>query len=66
VSAADPVKIERYRERLREECTEDATVAAWRKWQAKLSAYTRGATDAILFERARVLLLGDDRDRPQA
>ena len=25
----------------------------------------RGATDAILFERARVLLLGDDRDRPQ-
>jgi SAM-dependent methyltransferase len=48
VSAADPAKIERYRERLREEWTEDATVAAWRKWQTKLSAYTRGATDAIL------------------
>ena len=48
MSAADSAKIERYRERLREEWTEDATVAAWRKWQAKLSAFTRGATDAVL------------------
>lgn len=48
MSAADPAKIERYRERLREEWTEDATVAAWRKWQPKMSAYTRAVTDAIL------------------
>ncbi len=48
MSAADPAKIERFRERLREEWTEDATVRAWRKWQAPLSAFTRGATEAIL------------------
>jgi len=48
MSAADPAKIEKYRERLREEWTEDATVAAWRKWQAPLSAFTRGATEAVL------------------
>ena len=48
MSAADPSEIERYRERLREEWTEDATVAAWRKWQAKLSNFTRGATEALL------------------
>ena len=48
MSAADPAKIEKYRERLRDEWTEDATVAAWRKWQAPLSAFTRGATEAVL------------------
>jgi len=48
MSAADPAKIERYRERLREEWTEEATVAAWRKWQAKLSTFTRGATEVLL------------------
>ena len=48
MSAADPAKIEKYRERLREEWTEDATVAAWRKWRAPLSAFTRGATEAVL------------------
>jgi len=48
MSAPDPAKIERYRERLREEWTEEATVAAWRKWQAKLSTFTRGATEAVL------------------
>jgi SAM-dependent methyltransferase len=48
MSATDPAKIEKYRERLREEWTEDATVAAWRKWQAPLSAFTRGATEAVL------------------
>lgn len=48
MSAADPAKIERFRERLREEWTEDATVRAWRKWQAPLSGFTRGATEAIL------------------
>jgi ubiquinone/menaquinone biosynthesis C-methylase UbiE len=48
MSAADPAKIEKYRERLREEWTEEATVAAWRKWQAKTAAFTRGATEAVL------------------
>jgi len=48
MSAVDPAKIEHYRTRLREEWTEDATVSAWRKWQAPLSAFTRGATEAVL------------------
>lgn len=48
MSAADHAKIEKYRERLREEWTEEATVAAWRKWQSKLAAFTRGATEAVL------------------
>lgn len=48
MSAVDPAKLERYRERLREEWTEEATVSAWRKWQAPLAAFTRGATEAIL------------------
>lgn len=53
MSAADPARIERYRERLREEWTEKATVSAWRKWQGPLSAFSRGATEAIL-EAARL------------
>jgi SAM-dependent methyltransferase len=48
MSAADPAKIAKYRESLRKEWTEEATVAAWRKWQAKLVAFTRGATEAVL------------------
>jgi ubiquinone/menaquinone biosynthesis C-methylase UbiE len=48
MSAPDPAKIDRYRARLREEWTEEATVSAWRKWNAKLAAFTRGATEAIL------------------
>jgi SAM-dependent methyltransferase len=48
MSAPDPAKIDRYRDRLREEWTEEATVSAWRKWNAKLAAFTRGATEAIL------------------
>lgn len=48
MSAPDPAKIERYRDRLREEWTEEATISAWRKWQAPLAAFTRGATEAIL------------------
>jgi len=48
MSAPDPAKIERFREKLRQEWTEDATVSAWRKWQAPMAAFTRGATDAIL------------------
>lgn len=48
MSAPDPARIERHRERLREEWTEEATVAAWRKWQSKLATFTTGATEAIL------------------
>jgi len=48
VSAVDPAKLEKYRERLREESTEQATESAWRKWQAPLAAFARGATEAVL------------------
>ena len=48
MSAPNPVKIERFREKLRQEWTDEQTVAAWRKWHAQLSAFTRGATDAVL------------------
>jgi len=48
MSAPDPAKIERYRGRLREEWTEEATVSAWRKWHAKMAEFTRGVTDAII------------------
>jgi SAM-dependent methyltransferase len=48
MSAVDPSKTQKFRENLREEWTGDRTVAAWRKWQAQIAAFTRGATDAIL------------------
>jgi len=48
MSAPDPAKLERFREKLREEWTDQQTVAAWRKWQAQLSAFTHAATDAVL------------------
>jgi SAM-dependent methyltransferase len=48
MSAPDPAKIERFREKLRQEWTDEQTVAAWRKWHTQLSAFTRGATDAVL------------------
>ncbi len=48
MSAADPAKIERFREKLHEEWTDRQTVAAWRKWQAQLSAFTRAVTQALL------------------
>lgn len=48
MSAIDPAKLERFRERLHQEWTEEQTVSAWRKWQAPLAAFTRGATEAIL------------------
>jgi ubiquinone/menaquinone biosynthesis C-methylase UbiE len=48
MSAPDPAKIDRFRQKLRQEWTEDETVAAWRKWQAPIAAFTRGATDALL------------------
>src|SRR5437660_7727721 len=48
MSAPDPSKIQKFREHLRQEWTGDRTVAAWRKWQAQIAAFTRGATEAIL------------------
>jgi ubiquinone/menaquinone biosynthesis C-methylase UbiE len=53
MSAVDPVKLERFRERLREEWTDKQTVAAWRKWHAQIAAFTRAATEALL-EAARL------------
>jgi SAM-dependent methyltransferase len=44
----DPAKLERYRAKLRQDWTEKQTVAAWGKWQNQMSAFTRGATDALL------------------
>jgi ubiquinone/menaquinone biosynthesis C-methylase UbiE len=48
MSAPDPPKIAKFREKLREEWTGEPTVAAWRKWQAPLSEFTRGMTAALL------------------
>jgi len=44
----DPAKIQKFREHLHQEWTGDKTVAAWRKWQAQIAAFTKGATEAIL------------------
>jgi SAM-dependent methyltransferase len=48
MGAADPAKIQKFRDNLRQEWTGEATVAAWRKWHAQIAAFTRGATEAIL------------------
>ncbi|MBZ5695036.1 MAG: class I SAM-dependent methyltransferase [Acidobacteriia bacterium] len=53
MSAIDPAKVEKFREKLREEWTDQQTVAAWRKWHAQMAAFTRGATEAVL-EAARL------------
>jgi hypothetical protein len=45
MSGVDPVKLARHGQRLDEEWTEDATVSAWRKWNAPLAAFRRGTTD---------------------
>jgi ubiquinone/menaquinone biosynthesis C-methylase UbiE len=55
MSAADPVKIQKFRDNLRQEWTGEATVTAWRKWHAQIAAFTHGATEAIL-EAAQVRL----------
>lgn len=47
-TSPDPAKIQKFRERLREEWTGDATVTAWRKWHTQIAAFTRGATEAIV------------------
>jgi ubiquinone/menaquinone biosynthesis C-methylase UbiE len=53
MSAPDPAKIEKFREKLRQDWTDEQTVAVWRKWQAPIAAFTRAATEALL-ETARL------------
>jgi SAM-dependent methyltransferase len=53
MSAPDPAKIQKFRERLHQEWAGDRTVAAWRKWHAQIATFTQGATEAIL-EAARL------------
>jgi ubiquinone/menaquinone biosynthesis C-methylase UbiE len=48
MTAADPDKLQKIRERLRHEWTDERTVAAWRKWRSHIKHFTRGATEAIL------------------
>ena len=48
MSAPDPAKIERFRDKLREEWTDEQTVAAWRKWNDRMSEFTREATATVL------------------
>jgi SAM-dependent methyltransferase len=48
MSAPDPAKIARFREKLRQEWTDADTVTAWGKWQPHFSSFSRGATDALL------------------
>jgi SAM-dependent methyltransferase len=48
MNAPDTAKFERFREKLRQEWTDEETVAAWRKWHTQLSAFSREATDAVL------------------
>jgi ubiquinone/menaquinone biosynthesis C-methylase UbiE len=48
VTAPEQAKVERWREKLRQEWTDEETVAAWRKWHTQLSAFTRGATAAVV------------------
>jgi ubiquinone/menaquinone biosynthesis C-methylase UbiE len=53
VTTTDPVKLQRYRDKLRQDWTDEQTVAAWRKWQGRLAGFTLGATEAVL-EAARL------------
>jgi SAM-dependent methyltransferase len=53
MSSPDPGKIEKFREQLRDEWTSAETIAAWKKWHARLADFTGGVTLALL-EAARV------------
>jgi SAM-dependent methyltransferase len=48
MSAPDPAKIEKFRDKLRQEWTDEQTVAAWRKWHDRLGEFTHEVTAAIL------------------
>jgi SAM-dependent methyltransferase len=47
-ASPDPAKIQKFREHLHQEWTDEQTIAAWRKWHAGIAVYSHGATDAIL------------------
>ncbi len=44
----DPGKIEKFREQLRREWTSAETIAAWKKWHARLADFTAGVTRSLL------------------
>src|ERR1700740_561958 len=48
MTAPDPAKLEKIRERLGTEWTGERPVPAWRKWRSHIARFTRGATEAIL------------------
>jgi cyclopropane fatty-acyl-phospholipid synthase-like methyltransferase len=48
MSSPEMAKLEKFREHLRREWTDEKTVAAWRKWQAQIAILARGVTDALL------------------
>lgn len=48
MSAPDPAKLQRFRERLTQEWTDAETVTAWRKWHPKMTPFMKGASDAVL------------------
>jgi ubiquinone/menaquinone biosynthesis C-methylase UbiE len=48
MAALDPAKLQKIREHLRHEWTNEKTVAAWRRWYKHIAQFTRGATEAII------------------
>jgi SAM-dependent methyltransferase len=44
----DSGKIEKFREQLRQEWTSEETIAAWKKWHARLADFTGGVTRSLL------------------
>jgi SAM-dependent methyltransferase len=48
MDSPDSAKTQKFRDQLHQEWTGDMTVAAWRKWHARIASFTRGATEAIL------------------
>jgi len=48
MSSPEIARLEKFREHLRREWTDEKTVAAWRKWQGEILTLTRGATEALL------------------
>jgi ubiquinone/menaquinone biosynthesis C-methylase UbiE len=48
MSSPEMAKLQKFREHLRQEWTDDKTVAAWRKWHGEIATLTRGVTEALL------------------
>ena len=53
MSTSERADTARFKEQIRAEWTEEATVAAWRRWHPQLAIASRGATGAIV-EAARI------------